>query len=207
MNATLLEPTSATHVNGTAQTIGRLNGTPSARGNMPQQEKHIQELIEQIETLPDPNARELLQECLHSVLALHGDGLARILQLVKNAGTDGEKVREALMHDKLVRGLLLIHGLHPVSLEARLRGALDKIRPYLQSHGGNVELIACKTMSPGCDCKVPAKAVRRRPSPSNSPSARSSKKPVPISWDLKSKASLPNLNRPRPARAWRRNKL
>jgi Fe-S cluster biogenesis protein NfuA len=37
--------------------------------------------------------------------------------------------------------LLLIHGLHPVSLEDRLLGALDKIRPYLQSHGGNVELL------------------------------------------------------------------
>jgi Fe-S cluster biogenesis protein NfuA/nitrite reductase/ring-hydroxylating ferredoxin subunit len=36
---------------------------------------------------------------------------------------------------------LLIHGLHPVSLEARLREALDKVRPYMKSHGGNVELV------------------------------------------------------------------
>ena len=64
-----------------------------------------------------------------------------MLQLIDNAGADGEKVHHALLQDKLVSGLLLIHGLHPVSLEDRLRAALDKIRPYLKSHGGNVELI------------------------------------------------------------------
>jgi len=41
-----------------------------------------------------------------------------------------------------VRGLLLIHDLHPADLETRLREALDHVRPYLQSHGGNVELIS-----------------------------------------------------------------
>jgi Fe-S cluster biogenesis protein NfuA len=117
-----------------------LNG--SSNGSSHSREKQIQKLIEQIEAFPDANARELLHECLQNVLALYGDGLARILQLVHNAGTDGEKVRDALIHDKLVRGLLLIHGLHPQSLEARIEEALGKIRPYLQSHGGNVELLA-----------------------------------------------------------------
>jgi Fe-S cluster biogenesis protein NfuA len=106
--------------------------------------RRIQELMGQIETLPDAGARKLLHECLQSLLALYGDGLARILQLVNNAGPEGEKVREAFLRDKTVRGLLLIHGLHPVSLEARLLGALDKIRPYLQSHGGNVELLGLR---------------------------------------------------------------
>jgi Fe-S cluster biogenesis protein NfuA len=110
-------------------------------GDINRQGKHIQDLVEQVEALPDPEARELAQECLHSLLTMYGEGLARILQLVKNAGAEGEKVREALLADKLVSGLLLIHGLHPVSLEARLRGALDKIRPYLRSHGGDVELL------------------------------------------------------------------
>ena len=37
--------------------------------------------------------------------------------------------------------LLLLHGLHPVPLEARVRAALDEVRPYLESHGGDVELL------------------------------------------------------------------
>ena len=38
--------------------------------------------------------------------------------------------------------MLLIHGLHPLSLEARLRQALEQVSPYMHSHGGNVELIS-----------------------------------------------------------------
>jgi Fe-S cluster biogenesis protein NfuA len=46
-----------------------------------------------------------------------------------------------LLQDQAVKGLLLIHGLHPVALEKRLRDALEKVRPYMQSHGGNIELL------------------------------------------------------------------
>jgi Fe-S cluster biogenesis protein NfuA len=107
-------------------------------GNMA---KRLQELLEQIQSHPNPAARALLQECLQSLLAFYGDGLARILKLVQDAGPTGEKILERLMHDHAVSGLLLIHGLHPVALETRLRGALEKVRPYMQSHGGNIELL------------------------------------------------------------------
>ena len=110
-------------------------------GSISHEGRKLAELIGQIDALPDPAARELAQECLHSLLQLYGEGLGRILQLVDNAGVQGEQVREALLRDKLVLGLLLIHGLHPISLEGRLSGALDKIRPYLHSHGGGVELV------------------------------------------------------------------
>jgi Fe-S cluster biogenesis protein NfuA/nitrite reductase/ring-hydroxylating ferredoxin subunit len=43
--------------------------------------------------------------------------------------------------DELVAHLLLLHGLHPVPLEDRVQGALDEVRPYLESHGGGVELL------------------------------------------------------------------
>jgi Fe-S cluster biogenesis protein NfuA/nitrite reductase/ring-hydroxylating ferredoxin subunit len=102
----------------------------------------IQELVAQIDALPNSPARVLFQECLESVLAFYGHGLERILQLVANAGPDGQKIYHDLIHDNVVRGLLIIHDLHPVDIETRLRDALDKVRPYLRSHGGNVELIS-----------------------------------------------------------------
>jgi Fe-S cluster biogenesis protein NfuA len=40
-----------------------------------------------------------------------------------------------------VAHLLLLHDLHPISLETRVAGALDGVRPYLRSHGGNVQLL------------------------------------------------------------------
>ena len=127
------------------QSVAGPNGFQPPRADAARQGKHIQELIERIDALADLEARQLLHECLHSLLSFYGSGLARVLQLVTNAdaaGAAGAGLREALLQDKLVRGLLLIHGLHPISLENRLRSALDKIRPYLQSHGGNVELVA-----------------------------------------------------------------
>jgi Fe-S cluster biogenesis protein NfuA len=35
----------------------------------------------------------------------------------------------------------MVHGLHPVDLETRVLQALDRARPVLQAHGGNVELL------------------------------------------------------------------
>jgi Fe-S cluster biogenesis protein NfuA/nitrite reductase/ring-hydroxylating ferredoxin subunit len=102
----------------------------------------IQQILEQIEALPAPSTRELIHEFMEATLAFYGQGLARILQVVSESGPEGEKVYQQLVDDKVVRGLLLIHDLHPADLETRLRDALNQVRPYLQSHGGNVELIS-----------------------------------------------------------------
>jgi Fe-S cluster biogenesis protein NfuA/nitrite reductase/ring-hydroxylating ferredoxin subunit len=134
-------PRAATRPPAVESALNRVNGAPHPVGDFNQQAKRIQELIARIESLPDASARRLLHECLQSLLGLYGDGLARVLQLVENEGRDGERAREALLQDKLVRGLLLVHGLHPESLETRLHAALDKVRPYLKSHGGDVELL------------------------------------------------------------------
>ena len=52
------------------------------------------------------------------------------------AERDDGTLADALAGDELVAHLLLLHGLHPVPLEARVRGALDEVRPYLETHGG-----------------------------------------------------------------------
>ena len=65
----------------------------------------------------------------------------RILSHIQDCGPGCARALERLGQDPAVSGLLLIHGLHPVSLETRLRAALEKVRPYMQSHGGNIELL------------------------------------------------------------------
>ncbi|HET7623692.1 MAG TPA: NifU family protein [Verrucomicrobiae bacterium] len=103
--------------------------------------KRIQELIGQIEAMPNPAARALLQECVQSLLSLYGEGLGRALEIVRNDFA-GKTILDQFAEDEILRALLLVHGLHPVSLDGRLRGALEKVRPYMKSHGGNVELIS-----------------------------------------------------------------
>ena len=48
---------------------------------------------------------------------------------------------DAVARDDLVASLLLVHGLHPHDVTTRVRTALDSVRPYLESHGGDVDLL------------------------------------------------------------------
>ena len=66
---------------------------------------------------------------------MYGAGLERIVELA-DAGT-----RDEMSKDSLVAGLLMIHDLYPVPIEERVIQALDTVRPYMESHGGNVELL------------------------------------------------------------------
>ena len=73
---------------------------------------------------------------------MYGAGLERILGRLLAGGEEGERIAVGLTDDPLVATLLLIHDLHPVPLEDRVQGALESVRPYMESHGGNVELLS-----------------------------------------------------------------
>lgn len=122
--------------------VSSYGGNPAPGTDSRDVAKRLQELIEQIQTQPNPAAKALLQECLQSLLAFYGDGLSRILEQLQASGFEGKKILDRMLNDQAITGLLLIHGLHPIPLEARLRGALEKVRPYMQSHGGNIELLS-----------------------------------------------------------------
>jgi Fe-S cluster biogenesis protein NfuA/nitrite reductase/ring-hydroxylating ferredoxin subunit len=100
----------------------------------------METLLGEIESLQDPNARTKAAELVQVLLELYGEGLARMMEVVAE-GEERERIFEALAGDELVSHLLLLHGLHPLDVETRVIRALEEVRPYLQSHGGNVELL------------------------------------------------------------------
>ena len=102
--------------------------------------QHLQGLIDQIQRQPNPATRALLQDCLQSLLAFYGEGLTRILAHIRASEGEGGATQQRLLQDPAVSSLLLIHGLHPVDLSTRLDGALEKVRPYMRSHGGSIDL-------------------------------------------------------------------
>ena len=104
--------------------------------------ERVQELLGSLDEIADPFAQQRVQELIGAVLELYGAGLDRILGVVADAGEPGLPIRDALLDDGIVASLLLIHGLYPVALEERVTQALDSVRPFLASHGGNVELIS-----------------------------------------------------------------
>lgn len=85
-------------------------------------------------------AYERAQQLVLEVVGLYGAGLERILQLAGEPGFDNG-LAERLAADDLVASLLLVHGLHPHDVHRRVSDALEKVRPYLGSHGGDVDLI------------------------------------------------------------------
>jgi Fe-S cluster biogenesis protein NfuA/nitrite reductase/ring-hydroxylating ferredoxin subunit len=103
--------------------------------------KSIEALVLQIENVPDPVAKATAKELVQSLMELHGAGFERMLEIVHQSTASGPSVIEALGRDDIVRSLLLIYGLHPDSLATRVAQALEKTRPYLKSHGGNVNLV------------------------------------------------------------------
>ncbi len=86
-------------------------------------------------------ARERAEELLRLTADLYGAGLERLLEIVHEAGRLDDVVLDALAADDLVASLLLVHGLHPYDVSLRVERALESVRPYLGSHGGDVELL------------------------------------------------------------------
>jgi Fe-S cluster biogenesis protein NfuA len=86
----------------------------------------VEELLGRIAS--DPAATEVLQ----AVVELYGEALRRVVA----AGPPSE-----LLEDELISQLLLLHDLHPDDAEKRVARALEEVRPYLGSHGGDVELL------------------------------------------------------------------
>jgi Fe-S cluster biogenesis protein NfuA/nitrite reductase/ring-hydroxylating ferredoxin subunit len=104
--------------------------------------ERVQDLQARLDSTGDAATREVAEELVSAIVQMYGVGLERILGSLFRAGEEGERLAVGLTDDEFVATLLLIHDLHPVPLEDRVQGALDSVRPYMQSHGGNVELLS-----------------------------------------------------------------
>jgi len=100
---------------------------------------------DRIQTLLDATAaggvaaRERAERLVGEVVELYGAGLSRIMAAVGDRADPG--ILNRLVDDDLVASLLLVHGLHPHDVRRRVSDALDRVRPYLGSHGGDVHLL------------------------------------------------------------------
>jgi Fe-S cluster biogenesis protein NfuA/nitrite reductase/ring-hydroxylating ferredoxin subunit len=99
---------------------------------------------ERIQTLLDASAaggaaaRERAEQLVREVTDLYGAVLERMTDVALAADPD---LADRFAADDLVASLLLVHGLHPYDVERRVSDALDSVRPYLGSHGGDVSLL------------------------------------------------------------------
>jgi Fe-S cluster biogenesis protein NfuA len=100
----------------------------------------IEALLAELRTITDPRARSTSEELVRLLLELYGGGLERMMEIVDDSPAGGALFGR-FAADDLVASLLLLHGLHPEDAETRVGRALDRVRPFLASHGGDVTVL------------------------------------------------------------------
>jgi len=98
----------------------------------------IEGLLDELRAAAIPRIYDKAEQVLRLVTDLYGAGLARVVEVLGEAGSP---LLDDLLADDLVASLLLVHGLHPRTLDVRVEAALEKVRPVLAQHGGDVELL------------------------------------------------------------------
>jgi len=115
-----------------------MTGTPEFQQRL----ESIETVIRQIEATGDPNVRTAARELVQLVMELHGAGLERILEILRSNGESGLSVLGSLGRDEIVSSLLVLYGLHPLSIEERVNQALEKANRQMRSRSATVELVS-----------------------------------------------------------------
>ena len=116
---------------------------PPRRGEFRMQTERVEKLATRLESAGDPEIRATALDLVQSVVELHGAALQRLVDSLLQTPAGQQSLSEAL-EDDLVSSMLLLHNLHPDDLETRVLRGIEKARPYLKSHGGDVELTAVR---------------------------------------------------------------
>ena len=129
--------------------------------------EQIEQLVERVSALSDENARTVALELLQSLMDLHGAALSRVVEVLSSSGEGGRSSLARLGGDPLICGLLVLYGIHPVALEDRVNGAIEKIGPQLRKQSGTVQLLGIangvvriKVQSSGQGCGSSSDALK-----------------------------------------------
>jgi len=89
----------------------------------------VDQTVARIEQLLEEAGSGPAEELVRLLMQLYGAGLARIAEVIKDSEYAGR-----LAEDKLVGSLFLLHDLHPVDPQTRLRRALQQLEASFGAH-------------------------------------------------------------------------
>lgn len=101
-----------------------------------QEGERIEQLLAELQGACGPGAWAMVEELVHRIVQLYGNGLRRVLETV------GSEREAELFSDELLSSLFLLHGLHPQSTEERVRIAVARVESSLSSRTRSVRLLA-----------------------------------------------------------------
>ena len=96
--------------------------------------QRVEQLIREMEEGPESPVRARARDIVRAVLDLHADALKRMMEGVAASDGSPEALLDTFARDPQIAGVLLLHGLHPLDVESRVRGALDALTPSLREH-------------------------------------------------------------------------
>jgi hypothetical protein len=91
----------------------------------------IERLLEEVRAMAGPLAWQKVDQLVHELVQLYGEGLARLMERLAGTGALDDRLRAQLADDELLASLLALHGLHPLAPEARIARALAAAAPAL----------------------------------------------------------------------------
>jgi Fe-S cluster biogenesis protein NfuA len=127
----------ATQTHPQPEVVGTI--APPQRGEFRLQTERVEKLAARLESAGDPEIRATALDLVQSVVELHGAALHCLIDSLIQTPA-GEKALSDALESDLVSSMLLLHNLHPDDIETRVLRGIEKARPYLKSHGGDVEL-------------------------------------------------------------------
>jgi NifU-like domain len=106
--------------------------------------KRVETILDRFSSFPvTTGARTDAEDLVRTVSGLYGEALRRIVATLRDElGERAEVLLERACGDTLVASLFITHGMHPVSLQERVRRGIDSVQPYLQSRDAYVEVLS-----------------------------------------------------------------
>lgn len=93
--------------------------------------ENVERLLEEVEAVAGPVAWPRVEALVAALVDLYGEGLGRTIACAREAARGEAELDDLLARDELVAGLLLLHDLHPLTLERRVEIALRRVRAQL----------------------------------------------------------------------------
>jgi hypothetical protein len=101
----------------------------------------LDERLEQVTALTDDSVRRLALELLQASMDLHGAVVSRIVDLLSQSSDASRSSLATLGRDPLICGLLVLYGVHPLTLDERISDAMKRLEPDVHKAGVRLELL------------------------------------------------------------------
>ena len=124
--------------------------TPPAETRLPivtvddleQMAERVDKAIAEVQSL-EPDVRAKAMALKSAIEEFHKAGLTHMVKTLKN-DPNGKQLLFEMVDEPTVYALFAMHGLVRADLKTQVSRAIEMVRPYMQSHGGDVSLVDVK---------------------------------------------------------------